>query len=929
MRSSFSQYPLVSETEFSFGSSNSFVLDSLIGECEEQALNVATLFSMTASSAAYKLTKCLSSAGLSSVLSSQHLIKLVTGFTALSTEVFSFETSSRICGRFTQPTADHLFDWEGEQGFRKGLLHGFISFGSLRLVPHSIQSIFIQHLLQDSAMVASHHLESICFGSARPEGSVSWQFLHAEMTLLQLQTGMAFFNRLSGHTVQRAERNIEFKAGLSSQRTCLLTNSSELLLFHRLDDNPQDLNNPTRILLRRFQSGDRKAEQELMREGMALLYSYVRRYAFARLDDLDLMQEASIAFFKEAKAFDVEGPKPFFLKYEILGALRKFVRKNISDVVLSNYKHEQLYALKRVMDAFEHEGVKPEIEEIALALKCSPERVLELTELNLLLTKTNLEDQIGESRRRVDTIASQPATSSRVEVGENEIQEADPALLGVFLEVIGEQEAKIFRERLLHKHPTPVHVLARNFNIDVDELAQLEKEISEAFVLFQRFSRKCPIPESLPIHERALLTRVRAGVFRRHLGETGEFERFAFVNFEAYLQLGLIPKRVDHRLRLLRWLSGYVTPGGGEEGWSWLRENMGKAFVREFWQPRNPQDIETLDAPKMRSLFSAVYPGESTVGKIIEWQVLWEKGHIASSTPFSKGQARQEPRYAWLVIREYEAEKYELLRAEHQSAGSIVERLRASCLSQSGFLRIPSDGWLALRVMKLQDIPEVSKRDIDCLFEDVAKKNGIPLEELNDLVWQFNLFREDKIVAPRAYLPGTEVVSSELCSILFHRESSGRYEIRRAYPARVNRVLDAFEESEFYRSEELNIRQGGWLGYRAFNVSDFMELRESDVQAWIAVLAKRLGMPASRIKEFVLETNILKSGDMMWPQPLLPSEANPSGVYYKIHFKRRREGGFIISFGGRSRGRSLNYFLGENELVRGSHPVFEVNYSPS
>lgn len=231
---------------------------------------------MTASSAAYKFTKFFSATCFSSVLHSPYLLRLVTGFTALSAEVLCFETSSRLCTTFNQQGPNGLFEWEGEQGFKRGLLHGFLSFGSLKLVPHSINSIFVQHFLQDSALVASHHLESLCFGSARPEGSLGWQFLHAEITLMQMQTGMFFFNLLSGHSLQRAERNLEFKEGLSSQRIGSLARAREPIPFHRIEDNPLDQNNPTRSLLRRFQSGDRKAEQELLREGMGLLYSFVK-----------------------------------------------------------------------------------------------------------------------------------------------------------------------------------------------------------------------------------------------------------------------------------------------------------------------------------------------------------------------------------------------------------------------------------------------------------------------------------------------------------------------------------------------------------------------------------------------------------------------------------------------------------------------------
>ena len=86
-----------------------------------------------------------------------------------------------------------------EPSFMKAWFHSFVNFGLLKLGGHAgaNQNIFIQHLMQDSAMVAGNYATAALRLSSHPQGSLFEQALHAEMTNIQLGFSMSVAHRLT------------------------------------------------------------------------------------------------------------------------------------------------------------------------------------------------------------------------------------------------------------------------------------------------------------------------------------------------------------------------------------------------------------------------------------------------------------------------------------------------------------------------------------------------------------------------------------------------------------------------------------------------------------------------------------------------------------------------------------------------------------
>src|SRR4029453_14065176 len=109
--------------------------------------------------------------------------------------------------------------WAGTGGMRQGLLQSLLTFGSLKGAGRFArgENLFIQHLLQDTAMVGAHQASWALGWAPRPAGSLAEQFLHAEATNLQLGAGMALTGRLVPG-LAALERGLDFSLRRSEGR---------------------------------------------------------------------------------------------------------------------------------------------------------------------------------------------------------------------------------------------------------------------------------------------------------------------------------------------------------------------------------------------------------------------------------------------------------------------------------------------------------------------------------------------------------------------------------------------------------------------------------------------------------------------------------------------------------------------------------------
>jgi len=93
----------------------------------------------------------------------------------------------------------NLWRWSGPGGLRQGFLQSLVTFGALKGAGSLAQgeNVFVQHLLQDTAMVAGHQASWALGLAERPRGSLAEQFLRAEATNLQIGAGMTLAHRFA------------------------------------------------------------------------------------------------------------------------------------------------------------------------------------------------------------------------------------------------------------------------------------------------------------------------------------------------------------------------------------------------------------------------------------------------------------------------------------------------------------------------------------------------------------------------------------------------------------------------------------------------------------------------------------------------------------------------------------------------------------
>jgi len=169
-------------------------VEGLVGGFIQQAADWRSLAAMTAGGLAYRVGR-IGAMGLGG----GNAVRAVSIGLGLTAEISAFEVTNRAFISNSKSEIPNLWRWSGSGGIAQGLLHSFISFGTLKGVGRLAQgqNLIAQHLLQDTAMVAGHQASGIFGLAMRPTGSLAEQFLHAEATNLQIGAGMALAHRFA------------------------------------------------------------------------------------------------------------------------------------------------------------------------------------------------------------------------------------------------------------------------------------------------------------------------------------------------------------------------------------------------------------------------------------------------------------------------------------------------------------------------------------------------------------------------------------------------------------------------------------------------------------------------------------------------------------------------------------------------------------
>src|SRR4029450_8783086 len=182
-------------------------VDGLVGGFAAQATDWRSLASMMAGGTAYRLGRV----GILG-LGSGNALRVASVGVGLGAEVLTFEGSHRALTALSGE--DHhnpnLFRWNGHGGIAQGLLHSFVTFGTLKGFGRlgQGQNVVAQHLLQDTGMVLGHQFTGAIGIAPRPTGTLAEQFLPAEAPHLQLGAGMALAHGMAPG-VQGLERGLD------------------------------------------------------------------------------------------------------------------------------------------------------------------------------------------------------------------------------------------------------------------------------------------------------------------------------------------------------------------------------------------------------------------------------------------------------------------------------------------------------------------------------------------------------------------------------------------------------------------------------------------------------------------------------------------------------------------------------------------------
>ena len=189
-------------------------VDGLVEGFVREATRPTTLAAMMAGSTAYRFAR-IGVMGLPMGASASIPLQGLSYGVGLGAVVTAFEGANRFLSSVTGESSNpHLWSWNGEGGWRQGLVSSALTFGTLRGAGFLAreQNLIFQHFLQSTAMVAGHQLVARAGIAERPEGGLAEQFLHAGRPTFSSLRGWAFEQHGSRCHACGGEPGIVFKS---------------------------------------------------------------------------------------------------------------------------------------------------------------------------------------------------------------------------------------------------------------------------------------------------------------------------------------------------------------------------------------------------------------------------------------------------------------------------------------------------------------------------------------------------------------------------------------------------------------------------------------------------------------------------------------------------------------------------------------------
>jgi RNA polymerase sporulation-specific sigma factor len=194
-------------------------------------------------------------------------------------------------------------------------------------------------------------------------------------------------------------------------------------------------------LIRRSQSGDKAAGEQLITENSGLIWSVAKRFLGRGTEADDLYQLGCLGFLKAVEGFDLEYGTQFstYAVPKIAGEIRRFLRDD-GAVKVSRTIKEQAAVIKGTRNRLANVlGREPTIQEISRQTGFSPEEIA-LAETATASTES-INRELGEEGFSLENILSDPDSEEKL---------MERIALRQAIDKLSEREAMVIKLRYFH-----------------------------------------------------------------------------------------------------------------------------------------------------------------------------------------------------------------------------------------------------------------------------------------------------------------------------------------------------------------------------------------------------------------------------------------------------------------------------------------------